>query len=82
MKQNKLKITIITLAIISLFGLVFAADSNGIWHQAEDILGGVFGADEDVDKYVFQDPVEFNDEITVTTIKSNSATGNVVIQLG
>lgn len=86
-KKNTLFISIV-LAFLFLGSLVWA-DSNGVWHRAEDIQGGVFGSDEQIvtSGYSFVNPVTFNDDVTigteikVNTIRSNG-NGNVVIILG
>lgn len=81
---------VITIAVfIAIFSFVWA-DTNGVWHRAEDIVGGVFGQDEqgETTDYTFINPVNFNDSVIVNSgievdvIKSNNADGNVVIQLG
>ena len=84
-KSIKISLGILGLVFI-LLGIVFA-DTNGIWIKAEDIIGGVFGEDENSQDFSFVNPVEFNESITiqedleVNVIKSN-ADGNVIIQLG
>ena len=72
------------LLFILFLGLFVWADTNGIWHNAQDIRGGIFGDDEQESNmnYTFRNPVNFQDEIQVNTIKSNNANGNVEIQLG
>ena len=40
-------------AFLLLLGGVVFADTNGIWHLAEDVRGGVFGADEGYPNYIF-----------------------------
>lgn len=85
MKANKILIISLTLNamfLVSLIvgGIVFA-DTNGVWHNSEDVRSGTFGTDEADGEYVFENPVEFNNEIRVNSIKSSSG-GNVVIQLG
>lgn len=82
----KSKLGAFFLGIFIVISLIFTVygDLNGVWHRAEDIAGGTFGSDEQditVD-YKFINPVDFEDEITVTTIKSSNTNGNVVIQLG
>lgn len=39
----------IVLIVGVLFAGAYAADSNGVWHRAEDIRPGLFGGDEIVD---------------------------------
>lgn len=46
--------------LIIFFGALVFADSNGIWHKPEDVLGGTFGADEVVSQYAFVSPVYFS----------------------
>jgi hypothetical protein len=84
-KSIKITLSILGLVLV-LLGIVFA-DTNGIWIKAEDIIGGVFGQDEDSQDFSFVNPVEFNESVTikedleVNTIKSNPD-GNIIIQLG
>ncbi|MDA3855162.1 MAG: hypothetical protein PF569_02800 [Candidatus Woesearchaeota archaeon] len=82
--KNKSILAIISLFIILFMSMFLYADVNGVWHRAEDIRGGIFGLDQDEapTDYQFINPVDFDDEITVTTIKSSNGNGNVVIQLG
>lgn len=88
-KIIKLVASVFTILLVLTLGVFVWAESNGIWHDAKDVRGGIFGEDEPGynQNYTFANPVDFQDEITantikVTTIKSNSANGNVVIQLG
>lgn len=71
MKINKLNLlTIIMLTLVSIlaYGSYTYADTNGIWHFAKDIQGGVFGQDEqDVTNYYrFINPVYFDSDINVS----------------
>ncbi len=47
------KISLITTIILLIFGMVTTtwADNNGVWHNVEDIRGGTFGSDENVNTY-------------------------------
>lgn len=61
------KILLSILATLGLFGAFFVfADSNGIWHEAADIRGGVFGSDEQEEGILFSfiNPVLFNSKVT------------------
>ncbi len=51
MDFNKFKINFsfvmnIILFVVFIFGGLIYADSNGVWHRAEDVRAGVFGSDE------------------------------------
>lgn len=50
------------LSLVFLFSFSVYADSNGIWHFANDIRGGIFGSDElgETTNYTFIHPVYFN----------------------
>lgn len=82
--KNKSILAIIILFIILLMSMFVYADLNGVWHRAEDVVGGTFGLDEQdvTSNYTFINPVDFDAEIKVNTIKSSNTDGNVVIQLG
>ena len=45
---------------VLVFGGIIFAESNGVWHRAEDVQGGVFGSDENVINYTFNNDVYFN----------------------
>jgi len=60
---------IVGFAVIFLFGLVWA-DSNGIWHSAEDIKSGTFAVDEGYGDFVFENLIV--NSLTVDKISSNS----------
>lgn len=49
--MNKKNILIFTLYLI-FFQSVFS-DSNGVWHKAEDVSGGIFGLDEENKNFSF-----------------------------
>ena len=36
----------ILLLLFIFLGSIVWADSNGVWHRAEDVQGGIFGSDE------------------------------------
>ncbi len=87
-KQNKFRVLLISTFLALLFlGTVVWADSNGVWHRADDVQPGTFGLDEGMSgNFIFTNPVEFRNTIKATTIevgviKSNVTGGNVVIQL-
>lgn len=48
---------------VLVFGGIIFADSNGVWHRAEDVQGGVFGSDENVINYTFNNEVYFNSNL-------------------
>lgn len=55
---------ILLLFLLLIFGIFLVnADSNGIWHNAEDVRGGVFGSDEIVTNYTFQNDIYFEERI-------------------
>lgn len=55
-------ITNILILLILLFGGVIWADSNGIWHRAEDIVEGTFGGDENNSMYIFPNDMEVKND--------------------
>ena len=73
--KNNTKFKFFSFFILFLFLFSFTAnsnaDSNGVWHKAEDIRGGVFGGDEqDISSgYSFINLVTFNDDIMVSSIR-------------
>jgi hypothetical protein len=92
--ENKFsKLIIAGVFLLIFFTGIIWADSNGIWHNAEDIRGGTFGNDEPSAPYAFITPVSFDDlvsfgddievsgDLKVDTIRSNSG-GNLIIVLG
>ena len=89
MKKDILYILTLTFfLVLSLIGTIWA-ESNGVWIESKDIRGGTFGSDEQgsTSDFTFINPVDFNSEVEmdtakVKTIKSNSANGNVVVELG
>lgn len=50
---------IFLLLVLFLGGFVWA-DTNGVWHRAEDVQGGTFGSDEGAINYTFNNDVYFN----------------------
>ena len=69
---------IVGFAVIFLFGLVWA-DSNGVWHRAEDVRAGVFGGDEGAGTYIFNNNLIINQELRVKEIKPKTPGGNIEI---
>ncbi|MCA9497279.1 MAG: collagen-like protein, partial [Nanoarchaeota archaeon] len=57
--------TNIFILLILVFGGIIWADSNGVWNRAEDIRGGIFGGDEQLNtvNYTFINPVYFNESV-------------------
>jgi len=53
-------ITNILILFVLFFGGFIWADTNGVWHRAEDVQGGVFGSDENALNYTFNNDVYFN----------------------
>ena len=65
-----MKLNILVFGVLlCVFGITMSyANSNGIWSYPEDIRAGVFGADEGLsesDRYVFNNQVHFNRDITL-----------------
>lgn len=48
--------------LLGLGGFIWA-DTNGIWHNAEDVKPGVFGDDEEPGQYVFQNNVSIESNL-------------------
>lgn len=50
------------LFVLILLGVTFVnADTNGVWHFAKDVRGGIFGSDDNVSQYyTFNDSLYFN----------------------
>ncbi|MFW5704442.1 MAG: hypothetical protein ACOCXG_01240 [Nanoarchaeota archaeon] len=59
----KLFIVYVSCMFLLLTGMVYAVDSNGVWHYAEDIRPGIIGDDEVTGNYTFQSGVNFNSRI-------------------
>lgn len=58
----------LNIIFIMILSLNFTYANNGIWTYPEDIRAGVFGADEGLsesDRYVFNNQVHFNRDITL-----------------
>lgn len=62
---NTLGNVIVLLMILSAGGLIWASDSNGVWHRAEDIQGGVFGEDEENQQFEFANKVDVTGSLCV-----------------
>ena len=74
--HKKLSFFGVFLSIILLFFTSIAlADTNGIWHYAKDVRGGVFGSDEDVGhrNYIFPQNLTVNHTLDV---EDNLIVGN------
>ncbi len=63
--MNKL-FTIITI-ILSISLINAFADSNGIWHKAEDIRSGEFALDEDGGNFKFPRNLEINNNLSIAS---------------
>ncbi len=61
--MNKL-FTIITI-ILSISLVNAFADSNGIWHKAEDVRSGTFALDEDQGNFKFPQNLEINNNLSI-----------------
>ncbi len=59
-----MKIYLFALFVIFLVSFAYA-DSNGVWHNAEDIRPGVIGDDENDGTYTFEDAVNFQNTVNV-----------------
>lgn len=93
-KVFKVVISSLVLMLVGLSAFVWA-DGNGVWHEAGDILPGIFGSDEVAGDYIFEDTsnvgvgvnpisdLDVNGDVRVRgSIVGNPTTGNVVIDLG
>lgn len=50
----------IFLVLMFLLNISFiSADSDGVWHEAEDVVGGIFANDQDVKDFTFPGLVTF-----------------------
>lgn len=56
----------ICLVLSFSFGFVFA-DTNGVWHDAADVRGTIFGSDEGYPNYVFSSVVNFTASTYMST---------------
>ena len=97
-QENFNTITNIIILVFLLFTSLVYADSNGIWHRAEDVRPGFFGSDEanygdDATYYTFNNPFRciknsyFEKNVTIRdTLKVDvikpNNADNVEIQLG
>ena len=73
-------IKVVLKALLSLYLLLFTinfiyADSNGVWHYASDIKGGIFGEDEIVLNYTFKNPVIFDSGLSTNSIIVSNKVG-------
>ncbi|MCB9370053.1 hypothetical protein H6501_00470 [Candidatus Woesearchaeota archaeon] len=84
-------------AVLLVAGGYVYADSNGVWHRAQDVVAGQFGKDQGGGDFSFPNSVGIGtetpltdldvrgeilaDEVGADVIHSKSG-GNVVIQLG
>lgn len=70
------KIFLILTILLFSTNLVLA-DSNGIWHKADDIAGSIFGNDEQdkTSNFSFINNVYFNQEILIHSVKSLNSNG-------
>lgn len=73
-KENFNFISNIIILVLLFFGGFIYADTNGVWNRAEDVLGGTFGADEQIANmnYTFINPVYFKDKVFGTTLNISS----------
>ena len=73
-------LSLFTIISIILIGGIIFADSNGVWHRAEDVQGGTFAADEmDVTSYFrFIHPVYFDQNIELRNASLN-VTGSIFL---
>ena len=63
------KLFIINLVLIfSLISIFIYADTNGVWHRAEDIRAGIFGSDEGGGDFGFTNNVNIANNLQVATI--------------
>jgi len=70
-KENFNFISNIILLIIIFLGGIVWADTNGIWHNAEDIKGGIFGYDEQDSVSIgfrFINPLQIDNDFKLTNI--------------
>lgn len=76
--KNKRNITIYSImTIIILFQFVWAVDSNGIWHEVEDVKPGIFGNDEGdlITPYTMNNPFNLNAD-SIFNGATNTFTGS------
>lgn len=67
---DSIKKIILFYVVLCSFAIVWS-ESNGIWHNAEDIRGGIFGLDEqdNTGGYSFINPVTFNYDLIMNNNK-------------
>lgn len=58
-------ITNIIILGVMIFGGVVWADSNGVWHRAEDVVAGVFGQNEGGGDYTFPNNLTIINDLIV-----------------
>jgi len=65
------------ILILVFFGGLVWADSNGVWHDAKDVRGGIFGNDEqpNTNNFSFINPVSFNG---ILTANANAIFNNIL----
>jgi hypothetical protein len=56
---------ILILTILIVGGFVWA-DSNGVWHKAENVVSGIFGLDEGGGDYTFPNNLYIMNDLNVT----------------
>lgn len=59
------QINLFSFLLVVILGSIVLADTNGVWHNSDDIRPGIFGFDEQVftGGYFFINPVTFNKSI-------------------
>ena len=72
---------VLLITTIFLVGLIWA-DSNGIWHRAEDVRAGVFGNDEGNGDFIFNNNLIITQNLKVKEIKAKTLGGNVEMLIG
>lgn len=65
-------ITNIFILFVFIFGGLAWADTNGVWHRAEDIIAGTFGSDEGAGNYTFANSLTINDSLCIDNICKDS----------
>jgi hypothetical protein len=55
----------ILIVLLSAGSLIWASDSNGVWHRAEDVVGGVFGEDEASQEFEFANKVDVTGSLCI-----------------
>lgn len=66
--KNKLNFGIsFGLLLLIILGGIIWADSNGVWYNAQDVRGGIFGSDEQpITNFTFMNNIFINDNLTVS----------------